>query len=288
MEEMITTDEIMVGCIARQITDGETAAQGLATPIVAAGYILARLTHAPNLYFVSAIGQSICRDPVPLSLIEVETLWLDHALTDVGFTRAVADVLPSLLPKEFFRPAQIDAQGNFNNVAFGKDYLGAGRAHPRLRLPGTGGIPDVTTYFEDVYLYVPRHSRATFVNKLELRSGLGHAPERKLGRGPSYLVSDLGQFDFAHGRMRLTTHHPGISPDYIQKHTGFELEVAADLHETPLPTAEEIRLIREVIDPLGIRRLELLGGAARKQLLREIIAVEEQRRRESAREFPVF
>jgi|SRR3990172_3524659 len=288
MKETITTDEIMVMCIARQITDGETVAQGLATPIVAAGYLLARLTHAPNLYFVSAIGQSICRDPAPLSLIEIETLWLDRALTDIGFTRAVADVLPSMRPKEFFRPAQIDAQGNFNNIAFGRDYLGAGRAHPRLRLPGTGGIPDVTTYFEHIYLYVPRHSRATFIEQLDLRSGLGHSPERKLGRGPAYLVTDLGQFDFAHGRMRLTTYHPGISPEHIQKHTGFELEVAADLHETPSPTQEEIHLIREVIDPQGIRRLELLGGAGRRQLLREIISFEELRRGVISREFSVF
>ena len=287
MVDAITPDEIMVTCISRQVVDGETVVQGLATPIVAAGYLLARLTHGPDIYFVSAIGQSICRDPAPLSLIEVETLWLDRALTDVGFTRAVVDVLPNLRPKEFFRPAQIDAHGNFNNVAFGNDYLGAGRLHPRLRLPGTGGIPDVTTFLDDIYLYVPRHSRATFVPELDLRSGLGHSPQRRWGSGPVYLVSDLGQFDFAHGRLRLTSYHPGCSPEKIQKHTGFELELSADLHETPLPTPEEIRLIREVIDPLGIRRLELLGGAARRQLLHEIIALEEQRRGIIAREIPV-
>ncbi len=288
MKTPITTDEFMVTCIAHQIVDGETVAQGLATPIVTAGYLLSRLTHAPNLYFVSAIGQSICRDPAPLSLIEVETLWLDRALTDVGFTRAAADVLPTLRPKEFFRPAQIDAQGNFNNIAFGRDYLGEGRSHPRLRLPGTGGIPDVTTYIDDIYLYVPRHSRATFVNKLDIRSGLGYAPERKYGSGPVYLVSDLGQFDFANGRMRLITYHPGTDPEQIQKHTSFELEWAPDLYETPWPTQEEIKLIREVIDPLGIRRLELLGGPARKQLLREIIAFEESKRGIITREYPVL
>lgn len=284
MEETITTDEIMVTCIAHQIRDGETVAQGLATPIVAAGYLLARMTHAPNLYFASAIGQSICREPAPLSLTEVETLWLDRALTNVGFVRAVADVLPNLRPKEFFRPAQIDAQGNFNNVAFGKDYLDEGRSHPRLRLPGTGGIPDVTTFLDGIYLYVPRHSRVTFVDRLDLRSGLGHVPERTKGSGPVYLISDFGQFDFANGRMRLTSYHPGVTPEQIQSRTGFELEFAPELQETKLPTQEEIRLIREEIDPLGIRRLESLGGAARRQLLREIIAIEEQSQSIIARE----
>jgi len=269
-------DEIMVVCIARQIQDGEVVVQGLATPLVAAAYLLARSTHAPHLYFASAIGQSICREPAPLGLTRVESLWLDRAMTTAGFVRVVADVLPSLRPKEFFRPAQIDPEGNFNNIAFGKDYLGEGRQHPRMRLPGTGGIPDVTTFISETHLYVPRHSRLTFVPKLDVRSGLGHSADRKHGDGPRYLVSDLGQFDFASGHMRLTSYHPGTSIERIQSKTGFELEIAPSIQETPPPTAEEIRLLREEIDPLGIRRLESLSGAARRQLLHEIIAVEQR------------
>lgn len=269
-----TIDEIMVVNIAHLIKDGETVAQGIATPMIAAGYLLARLTHAPNLYFVSAIGQGICREPAPLSLISVEKLWLDRALANIGFTRAVADVLPTLRPLEFFRPAQVDQYGNFNNIAFGKNYLGGGRTHPRLRLPGTGGIPDVTTYITKTCLYTPRHSRLTFVPKLDVHSGLGHTIDRTTGAGPIYLISDLGQFDFANGRMRLTSYHPGTNPDHIQSRSGFKLEVAPNLFETPHPTSEELRLLREEIDPLGIRKLELLSGGARRELLREIIKEE--------------
>lgn len=272
--ESITPDEIMVACIARQIQDGETVVQGLATPLVAAAYLLARYTHAPNLYFASAIGQGICRMPAPLSLTFIESLWVDRSLTHTSFVRVAADILPSLRPKEFFRPAQVDAAGNFNNVAFGKDYLGERRSRPRLRLPGTGGIPDVTIFSDEIYLYVPRHSRATFVPRLDVRSGLGHAPERTHGNGARYLVSDLGQFDFAHGRMRLISYHPGITLQQIQAHTGFELEIASHLHPTPLPSAEELHLLRQEIDPLGIRRLELLSGNARRQLLHQIIQTE--------------
>lgn len=270
----ITPDEIMVFCMARQVRDGEIVAQGLATPLVAAAYLLARHTHAPNLYFTSAIGQGICRQPAPLGLTLVESLWLDRSMNNVGFVRAAADILPRLRPKEFFRPAQIDPAGNFNNIAFGSNYQ-----RPRLRLPGSGGIPDVTTFIDDIYLYVPRHSRLTFVSKLDFISGLGHNPARRHGSGPRYLVSDLGQFDFGGGapeqpRMRLICTHPGVDIAHIQAHTGFSMDIAEDVYETPLPTPGELRLLRQEIDPLGIRKLEALSGSARRQLLHEIIARE--------------
>ncbi|MBM3145219.1 MAG: hypothetical protein FJ010_09670 [Chloroflexi bacterium] len=262
----MTPSEIMITCMARQVVDGEIVAQGIGTPLVAAAYLLARHTHAPNLYFASAIGQGVCRQPAPLGVSNIESLWLDRSMTNVGFARAAADILPNLRPKEFFRPGQIDAFGNFNNIAFGDEY-----ARPRLRLPGSGGIPDVTTFIEDIYLYVPRHSRVTFVAKLDYLSGLGHSPVRTHGKGPRYLVTNLGQFDFAHGRMRLISYHPGESIEHIQAKTKFDLEIAPDVHETEIPSASELRLIREEIDPLGIRDLELLSGAARRKLLRDIL-----------------
>lgn len=265
----ITPEEYMVVCMSRLVEDGEIVAQGIATPLVAAAYLLARYTHAPNLYFASAIGQGVCRHPAPLGLTRVESLWLDRSLTNIGFVRAVADVLPVLKPKEFFRPGQVDAQGNFNNIAFGQDYR-----VPRMRMPGTGGIPDVTAVSEDVYLYVPRHSRVTFVEKLDYLSGLGYHPARKFGRGPRFLVTDLGLFDYAHERMRLVSYHPGSSIVQIQAKTGFQLEVSPDVGETPPPSQNELRLLREEIDPLGIRNLESMGGAARRELLQRIITIE--------------
>lgn len=257
-----TVDEQMAVCIARQIEDGEVVAQGLATPLVAAGYILARVTHAPGLRFMSAIGQGVCQDWAPLGVANIEALWLGKALYHSTFVNAVADVLPTLHAKEFFRPAQVDAAGNFNNIAFGKDYQ-----KPRMRLPGTGGIPDVSVFSDAVYLYVPRHSRVTFVAELDFVSGLG--------QGVRYLVTDFGQFDWQNGYMRLVSYHQGVSIDRIQAKTGFELEIAPDVHETPPPSAEDLRLLREVIDPLAVRRLETLGGAARRDHLRGILAAED-------------
>jgi len=272
-----TPDEIMVTCMARQVHDGEIVAQGLATPLVAAAYLMARHTHAPHLYFASAIGQGVCRQPAPLSLTYIEKLWLDRSLCNIGFVRIAADVLPRLRPMEFFRPAQIDMHGNTNNLAFGKD-----PSRPRLRLPGAGGIPDVTTFISDIQLYVPRHSRVTFVPRLDFLSGMGYNHARKSGRGPRYLVTDLGQFDFISEaendlpRMRLTSFHPGVTVSQVQARTGFELLVAEDIAETPSPSSYELELLRTEIDPLGIRRLESLSGAERRELLHKIISQEKE------------
>ncbi len=264
-----TVDELISVCIARQIEDGETIAQGLSTPLVVAGYLLAKLTHAPNLRFTSAIGQAICEDWAPLGLARIEDLWLGKALMGRGFIWAATEVLPRFAPKEFFRPGQVDAQGNFNNIAIGEDYQ-----KPLMRLPGTGGIPDVSTFSSRVYLYVPRHSKVTFVEKVDFVSGLGHSAKRSNGAGPCYCITDLGQFDWAEGRMRLTSYHRGTSIERVQRKTGFELAVAPDVHETPPPSEEDVRLLRDEIDPLGIRKLEMLGGQARKDMIRAILEQE--------------
>ena len=74
--------------------------------------------------------------------------------------------------------------------------------------------------------------------------------------------------------MRLTSYHPGQSIEKIQTKTGFPLEVAPDVHETVVPTPHEVRLLREQIDPLGVRKLETLSGAQRKELIRDILRQE--------------
>lgn len=193
----------------------------------------------------------------------------------VGFTQAATDLLPRFGPKEFFRPGQVDACGNFNNV-----YMGGSYEKPRLRLPGSGGIADVTVFEDKVYLYVPRHGRHTFVPDLDFRSGLGHHPARRAGHGPRYLISDLAQFDFVPpgepdaGRMRLCSVHAGATVQRVRAKTAFELVIPRTVPQTEPPSAAELRLLREEIDPLGVRELETLSGAARRERLREILRAE--------------
>jgi glutaconate CoA-transferase, subunit B len=265
-----TLDELLSVCIARRIVNGEIVVQGIATPLVMAGILLAKLTHAPDLWLASAIGGTICRDWAPLGLAHSEQLWLDHGLVLMSFPQISCEFLPRFQPKEFLRPAQVDRHGNFNNVS-----IGANHDHPQLRLPGSGGIPDVTLYYPNTMLYVPRHSRAVFVDQVDFISGLGHTPDRISGAGPQYCVTNLGQFDFAEGVMRLIARHPGQSIDAIQAKTGFPLAVAPDVDETELPSRAEVQLLRETIDPLGVRKLETLSGGQRKELIREILRREQ-------------
>jgi glutaconate CoA-transferase subunit B len=265
-------DELICVCLARMIQNGDIVALGLATPLPAAAALLAQLAHAPDIYFASAIGQAVCRVGPTLGLTTAEEGWLEAALDSYGFVQAAADYLPSARPKEFFRPGQVDRAGNFNNIAFGKDHR-----KPRMRMPGVGGIPDVTVFMDQVHLYVPKHSRVTFVKELDYLSGIGHHEARRRGDGPRGLVTDLGQFDFQGGKMRLTHVHPGVTVARIAARTGFDLEQAEDLSETPLPTSGELQLLREHVDPLRLRRLELLGGAERRRELRRIIESEARR-----------
>lgn len=261
-----TIDELMSVCISRQIVNGEVIGQGIATPLVMAGVLLAKLTRTPDIYFASAIGGAITRNWAPLSLTHVEKPWLDHALALVTFGQIACELLPHFKIKEFFRPAQIDRIGNFNNVMIGDNY-----DRPQMRLPGSGGIPDVTGYNDKAMLYVPRHSRAVFVAKVDFISGLGHTPTRSAELGPRYCITNLGEFDFANGVLRLTSFHAGQSIEKLQAKTGFEFEVAPNVHETEPPTQEGVRLLREEIDPLNVRKMETYSGAQRKDLIREIL-----------------
>lgn len=268
-DQNYTIDELFVTSIAHEIEDGEVVAQGIATPIISAAYLLAKETHAPNLYFMSAIGQGICKEGSPLSLSYIEEFWLEKSLTNVGFARAATEGLPTLKPKEFFRPGQVDQAGNFNNIAFGKNYN-----NPRLRLPGSGGIPDVTPMMDKICLYVPRHSRVTFVKLLDYLSGLGHSKKRKKGRGPILLVTDLGVFSFNNGIMESRSIHPGVLPEKVMRKSGFDIIINDNIARTIPPTDTELSILRNKIDPLGIRRLEFLSGASRRELLREILHAE--------------
>ena len=172
-----TIDGLICTCISRQIEDGEMVAQGMATPLVAAGYMLAKLTHAPNITFASVIGSSLCLEGRPAGDEPGENVSIGNARRFATSPTSFALFCRQCI-KEFFRPAQVDPQGK-PNVVFGDHH------RPRLRMPGSGGIPDLTAFSHRVYLYVPRHGKATFVPKLDFRSGVGALERRRASSTPA-------------------------------------------------------------------------------------------------------
>lgn len=149
--------------------------------------------------------------------------------------------------------SQIDRFGNQNISCVG-DW-----ERPHRQLLGVRGAP-VNTLNNPTSYWIPRHSRRVFVERVDMVCGVGYdraagARHHRLPR----VVSDLGVFDFAtpDRSMRLASVHPGVTVERIREATGFELTVPDEVEPTREPTPEELRLIREVVDPANTRAREV-------------------------------
>jgi glutaconate CoA-transferase subunit B len=173
-------------------------------------------------------------------MFELFAFYLQGGLIDVGFLGA----------------AQIDRFGNINTTVIG-DY-----DHPVTRLPGSGGACEIAINARHVFV-IMRQSARSFVETIDFRTSpgnLGGAEQSErirreqgwLGRGPSVVVTDLGIYRFDEtGQMRLESLHPGATVAQVRATIGWEVRIAPDLAETPEPTTEELRLIRDELDPGG-------------------------------------
>lgn len=172
--------------------------------------------------------------------------------------RAVLDIVRQGGRHVMMTPSQIDAFGNANISAIGS------HAKPTAQLLGVRGAPGNTVSHPTSY-WVPRHSPRVFTPKVDLVAGVGWDSAAKAGPAATRymrlrrVVSNLASFDWDPGsrRMRLLSVHPGVTVDEVVAATGFDLVIGADVPETREPTAEELHLIREVIDPHGTRYREV-------------------------------
>ncbi|MEJ2250544.1 MAG: CoA-transferase [Candidatus Lokiarchaeota archaeon] len=270
-------DELMTVLMAKEVRNDDIMIVGVATPMVWAAFTLAKLTHAPNAIYHYIMGNTFVLKPRQVSLLYLEMNTKSaYRFQDSG--ECTLESLPSdkLTTIEWFRPAQVDQYGNTNNICIG-DWK-----KPKVRLPGCAGIADFSMFYSrGSFLYTPRHDSRTFVptEKLYFISGVGFK-EGKVspcgGSGPQCIITNLGYltFDRETKRMKLETIHPGVTLETVKESTGFELIISEDLHETIPPTKEEIAFLREKVDPLGIRKLEVLSGDERETLLNEIIKKE--------------
>jgi len=172
--------------------------------------------------------------------------------------RAVFDNLWSGRRHVMMGATQIDRYGNQNIACIG-DY-----AKPKAQLLGMRGAPGNTINHPTSY-WVPNHSTKTFVEKVDVCSGLGYDRVGALGKESSRfhcikrVVSNLVVFDFdtPDNTMRLLSVHPGVTVDDVVENSSFELVIDTDVPESRSPTDEELQLIRNVIDPNGIREKEI-------------------------------
>jgi acyl CoA:acetate/3-ketoacid CoA transferase beta subunit len=224
--------------------DGEVLASGIGTiPRIAAG--LARLSFAPDLL-----------------LTDGEALLLDGAAAVEGWMpyRAVFDVVWSGRRHVMMGAAQLDRHGNQNISCIGD------HDHPRVQLIGVRGAPGNSVNHPCSY-WIARHTPRVFVERVDMVSGVGADRAASLPEATRRLhqvrriVTNLGVLDLGGegGAVRLCSLHPGVTLEYVQAATGFPLSVADPLEETPVPTDEQLRLIREMLDPSGLREREAVA-----------------------------
>lgn len=242
-----TPSELMVCRAARELRDGEVVFVGIGLPNLACN--LARRLHAPNLVLIyesGAVGAVPERLPVSIG---------DPSLvTDSLSVCSMADIFYNYLQGGridvgFLQGAQIDRHGNLNTTVVG-DY-----AHPKVRLPGSGGACEIAINARRVVVIAPQ-SRRGFPERVDFVTSpgfLGGGDERARlglpGGGPSIVVTDLACFGFEDGEMTLESLHPGVSLDEVRANLGWEPRARPDLATTAPPTADELRVLRDELDP---------------------------------------
>jgi len=260
----VTGDSGSAGSVAAAVTRAEVCAiacaeawrgdgEILASPIgviPTIGARLARATFEPDLLLTDGeamLGQGTWAIGGRPEIIEG---WLPY--------RAIFDLIYNGTRHVMMIPSQIDPHGNVNISAIGEF------SRPRAALLGVRGAPGNTVNHPTSY-WVPRHTARTFVARVDMVSGVGYDRAAQAGPAASRyhelrrVVSNLGVFDFAgpDRAMRLVSVHPGVGVDEVRAATGFDVIVAGDVPQTRQPSADELRLIRSVIDPGGSRSAEV-------------------------------
>ena len=236
----------MTVAASRALRSGTVCFVGIGLPSTAAN--LARATHAPDLVLIyesGTIGAKPGRLPLSIgdaelaetadtvvSVPEIFNYWLQAGRIDVGFLSA----------------AQLDRYANLNSTVIGP------YDHPRVRLPGAGGAPEIAASCREVIIVI-RQSLRTFVERLDFVTSVGYLHGRGdrercglRGRGPSLVITDLGLLrpNARTLELELTHLHPGVSLGQVKAATGWDLVVPDELSTTAPPTTEELEVLRRL------------------------------------------
>lgn len=252
-----SASEMIVVAGARELEDNKVIFAGTGLPMV--GITLAQLTNGPGIIPVfegGAVGPTLNRS-LPLSVGDSRTT--SRANFIQGLNTAFELTQRGFIDIGFIGGAEIDPFGNLNSTMIGdfsNHYM-----KPKVRLPGSGGAGDMSCSCTHTILIV-QHEKRRFVEKLQYCTSIGHLDGSKGGRkkaglqgkGPQCVITTkaIMSFDEDSKRMKIMATMPGETVDSVQEATGFELLVDSNVYEYESPQKEEIRLIREVIDPTQI------------------------------------
>ncbi len=244
--------ELMIIHAARLLKDGDVVFVGVGQPNLACN--LAKRTHAPNLVMIYEAGV-IGAEPARLPLSIGDPTLVSGSLSVVSMYDIFANYLQrGNVDVGFLGGAQIDRFGNINATLVGTDY-----AHPKVRLPGSGGAQEIAAWANRCYILTP-HQKRRFPAACDFRTSAGYlngAGEREAlglrGKGPIGVVTDIGMLaPDETGELILTALHPGKTVEMAKENTGWDLRIAPNLQITSPVTERELQILHEELDPTGI------------------------------------
>lgn len=246
------TTELLACAASRELENGKSIFVGTGLPIIAT--MLAQQLHAPDLLVVFEAGGIGPKIPtIPISVGDSRTFHKAVIAASMDYAMGMAQA--GLVNYGFLGAAQIDKYGNLNTTVIGS------HDKPKVRLPGSGGANDVGSLCTRT-ITLMRHDKLRFVDKLDYLTTPGYltgpgareAAGLPANTGPYRVITQLGVMGFHEEskEMMLLRVHPGITIDEVVKNTSFKLIIPDKVGETEPPTEEELRLLREEIDPSGI------------------------------------
>ena len=245
-----TQRELMVAAAAREIRDGDKVFVGMRLPLL--GFAVAKETHAPNA--IGIFENGVIRDwPALESIFTMsDPPNVARALYCGGLNEVMYLLQTGRVDLGFIGGAEIDRFGNLNTHWVEDN-------GKRTRLPGSGGAADIATMAKRC-IVIMNHERRRFTHKVHYITSPGFGDggnwrERMgvAGGGPSRVITSMGifSFDSENHEMMLSSYHPGVTVEEIEKETGWPLRVTDDAHETMPPTETELAAVRKY-DPKGI------------------------------------
>ena len=241
--------ELMICVASRLLENGATAGVGTGAPCAAA--MLAQKTHAPDLFIAFEAGGLAPQLPtMPVSVGDSRTF--HRAVMATSMTDILDACQRGMVDYTFLGGAQIDPYGNLNSTVIG-DYR-----KPTVRFPGSGGANDFASFCWRT-LVMTAHNPKRFVANLDFLTTPGYltgpgareAAGLPKDTGPYKVITDLAVMSFHHEtkHMQIESLHPGVTLEQVRANTGFPLPQADTVTETKPPRAEELRILREEVDP---------------------------------------